>query len=331
MQFLRNGGRAVCLCAAFLLMAGCGGAGATSAVPLGATTQSQAHQVSGKSWMLPEAKGEDLIYAVGGCGGTCILSYPGGKVVGAISGYDGGAYESADCSDANGNVYIANNNEVAEFAHAGTTPVATFALPGDNARGCSVDPISGSLAVVYEDSPVAVFKPGSGEPITYESGLDASYCGYDNAGNLFVDGLGSGEKVGLAELPKGGDTFLSVSVNQSVGQPGQIQWDGKYITYESAGYPPVVISQLEVYGSQATVVGTATLKSIQHFSRQSWIYKDAIIVPYSNHRDEYATNIGIWKYPDGGKPSRKVTRFQGYSKKHIGFYGATLSVASDND
>ena len=95
---------------AVALLAGCGGSqppiGAPGAMPQ--TSAIATHADRGKSWMLPEAKGEDLIYAVGGCGGTCILSYPGGKVVGAITGYDGGAYESADCSDAKGNVYIAN-------------------------------------------------------------------------------------------------------------------------------------------------------------------------------------------------------------------------------
>jgi hypothetical protein len=248
--------------------------------------------------------------------------------VGAITGYDG-LYYSADCSDASGNVYIADNDEVAEFAHAGTNPIATFSLPGDGARGCSVDPVTGDLAVVYENSPIAVFKPGSGEPVTYESGLDATYCGYDDSGNLFVDGFLSGQKYGLAELPKGGSTFLALSVSQSVGEPGQIQWDGKYITYESGGYSPVVVSQLETYGSQARVVGTITLKNINHSSRQSWIYNDTIIAPYSNH-GQYARYIGIWKYPEGGKPSKKVTRFRGYSRKSLGFYGATLSVAANN-
>ena len=313
---------------AVALLAGCGGSqppiGAPGAMPQ--TSAIATHADRGKSWMLPEAKGEDLIYAVGGCGGTCILSYPGGKVVGAITGYDGGAYESADCSDAKGNVYIANYDEAGRFAHAGTTPIATFAVPGDFAGGCSADPLTGNLAVVYDASRVAVFKPGSGEPVTYDSGLEATYCGYDGAGNLFVDGWGSGEKVGLAELPKGGEAFLALSVSQSVGAPGQVQWDGKYITYESIGYPPLVISQLEVYGSQATVVGTTTLQGIRRGSRQSWIYKDTIIAPYSTH-GPYDKNIGIWKYPKGGKPSRKVTRFRGYSKENIGFYGATLSVA----
>jgi hypothetical protein len=175
-----------------------------------------------------------------------------------------------------------------------------------------------------------VFKPRSGEPVTYESGLNATFCGYDNAGNLFVDGLASGLQPGLAELPKGGNTFIAVSISQSVGEPGQVQWDGKYITYESGGFPPVIVSQLEVYGSQATVVGTTTLQGIRRFPSQSWIYKDAIIVPYSSLHG-YARNIGIWKYPEGGKPSKKVTRFAGYSKKNIGFYGATLSVANKND
>ena len=40
------------------------------------------HADRGKSWMLPEAKNEDLIYATSGCGGVCMLSYPAGKLVG---------------------------------------------------------------------------------------------------------------------------------------------------------------------------------------------------------------------------------------------------------
>ena len=35
--------------------------------------------------MLPEAKNEDLIYATGGCGGVCVLSSPGGKLIGSLS------------------------------------------------------------------------------------------------------------------------------------------------------------------------------------------------------------------------------------------------------
>ncbi|MBV9717808.1 MAG: hypothetical protein JOZ77_00695 [Candidatus Eremiobacteraeota bacterium] len=282
------------------------------------------HGVKSRSWMLPEARAEDLIYVVGGCGGSCVLSYPKGKLVGTIEGYHG--VFSAACSDAIGNVFISNNAAVVEFAHAGTTPIATFSLPGDNAEGCSVDRTTGSLAVVFGITEVAIFTPSSGAPAIYNSTLEANYCGYDDAGNLFVDGS-NGQAPGLAELPKGGQTFLKLSISQSVGVAGQVQWDGSHITYESGGRSNNnKISQLQISGSMATVVGTTSLQGIRRNALQSWIYEGTVVVPYGNH-GPYAKNVGIWQYPNGGRPTRRITKFGNFSKKTIGFFGATVSVA----
>jgi hypothetical protein len=120
-----------------------------------------------------------------------------------------------------GNVYISNNNEVVEFKHAGTTPIATFSLPAGDAIGCAIDPNSGTLAVVFSDVGVAVFNQGS-SPTVYNSLLEDVYCGYDNAGNLFVSGF-DGSRYGLSELPRGANAFTNITVAQSVGEPGQIQ------------------------------------------------------------------------------------------------------------
>ena len=298
-----------------LLLAGCGGG--TSAVPQSA---SSAQVSQSKSWMRPEAKDEDLIYAVGGCGGTCVLSYPKGELVGAISGYAGDV--SADCSDGSGNVYISNDSEVVEFKHAGTTPTATFSLPAGDAIGCAVDPNSGKLAVVFSATAIAVFEGSS--PTVYNSLLEDAYCGYDNAGNLFVSGF-DGEQSGLSELPQGASAFTNIMVAQSVGEPGQIQWDGSYITYESVSPGNYVISRLSVAGSSATIVGQTTLKRVKRRLEQSWLYKGSLIAPYSTRG--HANNIGIWKYPQGGYPTKRITNFDGFSKKMMGFFGATISVA----
>ncbi len=127
-------------------LVGCSGLQPPIGAP-GAVPQSRAittHADRGKSWMLPEAKREALIYATGGCSGTCVLSYPGGILVGALSGYSG----NADCSDRSGNVFISENTQVVEFAHGGTTPIAAFILPYSPAVGCSIDSETGNLAVV---------------------------------------------------------------------------------------------------------------------------------------------------------------------------------------
>jgi hypothetical protein len=300
-----------------LALTGCGGAGTT--VPQGATTQSRTHQASGKAWMLPEVKGEALIYAVGGCGGTCVLSYPKGKLVGELTG----AYGDAGCSDSEGNVFISESTEVVEFAHGGTTPVATYGTPYTPPVGCSVDTESGNLAVVNQGS-VAVFPPGSQNPISYNTLLDGHFCGYDNAGNLFVSGY-DGANSGLSELAKGTGSFEKLTLDQSVGAPGQVQWDGQYLTYESDNAAQTTISRLSISGSSAEVIGQTRLKKVGRWLEQSWIYKDSVIAPYSN-RGAHGNILGIWKYP-GGSSIKVVTKFGDYDRKTFSFTGATLSIA----
>jgi hypothetical protein len=260
MRIFGFSGSALAGCMVGALLTGCGGS-----PPPGAMPQSSAiatHAFRGMSWLLPEAKSEDLIYAVGGCGGTCILSYPKGKLVGEIPGYFSNYFEAL-CSDSNGNVYLTDDTQVVEFAHGGTTAIATFSLPGNQALGCSVDPMTGNLAVVFNISSVAVFSSGSSNPAVFSALLEASYCGYDNSGNLFVDGYDS-EKSGLAELPKGGDSFEKLSLDQSVGQPGQVQWDGEHLSYESIGRGQNTISQLSISGSSATGVGQTVLRRVKN-------------------------------------------------------------------
>jgi len=59
------------LALAFAMFAGCGQSG--TSIPQ--SRSPQAHQL-GKSWMLPEAKNEDLLYVSDDAGNILILSYP---------------------------------------------------------------------------------------------------------------------------------------------------------------------------------------------------------------------------------------------------------------
>ncbi len=93
---------ALAIGAASALLAGCGGSqppiGAPGAMPQSRATTTQARH--GKSWMLPEAKRENLIYTVSNP--RAVLSYDTGKLVGTIvSSYD---YEGV-CADESGNVF----------------------------------------------------------------------------------------------------------------------------------------------------------------------------------------------------------------------------------
>ncbi|MFY9739832.1 MAG: hypothetical protein WAK11_12405 [Candidatus Cybelea sp.] len=308
-----------------LAFTGCGG----TTVPLGAMTQSQAHQASGKSWMRPGASSGDLIYATGGCGGTCVLSYPDGQIVGSISTTGEGP-----CSDAAGNVFIPDGSQIFEYQHGGTTPIGTLTIPESNITtyNCSVDPTTNNLAISYLGETcicVAIFNNEGGTPTSYSTGIDSFFCGYDNAGNLFVDGLGTDQNPGieLSELARGNSTFTPLTVSGKFrGQPGRLQWDGTNLTYEGLDAPGThaAIIKLAISGSVATAVKTIRLNGNMRGTTLSWIYDGNVLTPYSIH-SQRTNKVGIWAYPKGGK--RRATLKFPNSRFWI-FTGVTVSVAT---
>jgi len=71
------------------------------------------------------------------------------------------------CVDAQGNVFVptwqgesGTRGYVYEFAHGGSTPIATLSDPG-GAFGCSVDLTTGNLAVTNNVAPGSEFRSGS--------------------------------------------------------------------------------------------------------------------------------------------------------------------------
>jgi hypothetical protein len=318
MKNLDSSRHALSACAAVAILTACGGSqppiGAPGAMPQTPAIATQAGR--GKSWMLQEAASEDLIYAPGECGGTCVLSYPDLKQVGAL-----GTGAAAICSDAQGNVFLSAQSTVTEYAHGGTVPIATLTLPHGEAWGCSVDPMTNNLAVVFKGTSVAVFSNESGSPVVYSTKLSASYCGYDNAGNLFVSGYNV-QAHAISELPQGAEKFTILSVKGELGEPGQIQWDGTYMAYE--GRTPVRIARLSISGSVVKVVGeTLFAGTRRRVAEQSWIYQGNILLPYGK-KVENLNKMAVWAYPQGGRAEEtfKAPRAYGHS-----FGSVTVSVA----
>jgi hypothetical protein len=230
------------------------------------------------------------------------------------------------CSDAHGNVFIADGSAVLEYVHGGTSPIATFQLPGTDAHACSVDPATENLAVVFESKyyDVAVFASAQGQPSTYSSGIESNFCGYDSSGNLFVDGYNDA-KPGLSELKSGANSFQTLSISPSVGGPGQVQWDGEHLTYESDAHLEPIISQLIISGTAGTVVGTSHF-NVRRYLMPSWIFGSHVVIPYVV-RGSHVAHIAVWRYPEGGKPTKTIKDFGEY-KHTLNFQGVTLSVGS---
>ncbi|MGA7355728.1 MAG: hypothetical protein WBW76_09900 [Candidatus Cybelea sp.] len=268
------------------------------------------HADRGKSWMRPEARGEDLLYASSLPYSVYVYTYPKGKLVGFLSGFS----PRGLCSNENGDVFVASGYDVYEYPHGRAKPIALLA--DQYPQGCSVDPTTGDLAVVNQYH-VAVFPPKHrdrwGIPRTYQPGGILSYCAYDGTGNLFVDAYRSDGWV-LWELPNGWKRFKTIALNQSIGEAGNIQWDGTYLAM--ADEDASTIYQFAISGSTGTEVGATQLNGTNDIG-QFWIQGGTVVVP-----DDGTGTLGFWSYPGGGSAKKKISLSLAY--------GATVSLARDS-
>jgi hypothetical protein len=243
--------------------------------------------------MLAEAKTNTLLYISDDAGGVNVYTYPAGKLVGQIGGFDVGGL----CSDRAGHVFVTSPfyHDVDEFAHGGTQPIATFLGPGSefNPASCSIDPGSNNLAVESADSnSVYIFKHEGQSATVYKNPFSYGvYCSYDGSGNFFVRGT----QYHIAELPKGLSAFTNIKLSRPVKDLEGFAWDGKYLSI--IGTPAANIDyRIRVRGARATIVSSSILTGAKS-PRQFTIYHHHLIVP-----DQFAGQVTIWRYPRIGKP-----------------------------
>lgn len=276
------------------------------------------------SWMAPNAKAQNLLYiSDGGANEVYVYSYRAGKLVGKLKGFQDPA---GVCADAAGDVWIVDSgsSKIVEYAHGGTEPKATLSDSGATyLLGCSVDPTSGNLAVTdlggaSVSGSVVIYAGAHGAPKKRRIShlLYVYFCGYDDAGNLFVDGVDGSYAFQFAELLSGSKFFKHVTLNQSVGFPGGIQWDGRYVAIGDQKYEnqhTSAIYQVLVSGSKGTIEGTTELKD------SCDVLEFAISSAGSNtkHRkgaeaiapDACQNNVQFYGYPAGGTPTKTLRRF----------------------
>lgn len=161
---------------------------------------------------------------------------------------------------------------------------------------CAIDPKSGDLADIDKGGFVNVYTRAQGTPKSYSTGFNPFFCGYDDKGNLFVDGT-LGSSIVLGELPKGGDSFKQITIPQLNGNPGAVQYDGTYLTVSDT----TTIHRFEITGSVATEKGKVALDACQA-CWQTWIGKGVVFAPDLTGNTAY-----VFKYPEGGKPIAQLT------------------------
>jgi hypothetical protein len=322
---------ALALLAATATLAGCGTSTAalspramtaTTAATAAAQRGSSQHSQAAVAKVSRDVWNGSLLY-VGGDQETYIFRYPGGRLVGKI---DTGSFGM--CSDAQGHVFLTHVGKIEEYAHGGTTPIATLSVPG-TAYACAVDPTTGKLATVVLcfsgcGAEIAIYpQPFGLPPRTYQDpGLKAMlFCGFDPAGNLYVDGYDSSGAFVLGELAPDGGSFTNITFDQSIQAAGQVQWDGTYITVETRIDPKIY--QLQISGSTGTIAGTTELTGAGFRAAQSWIQGHSIILPNGPEKKRPKI-VRIWKYPKG---TRQTGVIKGFIPRHRIIDGLTVSVA----
>ncbi len=313
----RYNGRCVLALGAAAALAACGlpAAPVMTAHDLDISTSSAGSYLSaarknGASWILPGAKSQNLLYISNGKT-VRIYSYPHGKLVGTLKHF---YLATGMCVDKSGNVFIVDigYGKIFEYAHGGKIRLNTLASPTKDPVGCAVDPTTGNLAVGSEgfgSSPtVEIYQSARGRPTTYgDSAFYQFYfCGYDNVGDLFVDGItapGSGH-FGLAELGKGKRSLNNITVDEYIGFPGGVQWDGKYL---AIGDQLNSVYEFAISGYNGNGVGITQLKSGARYVKQFWIQNDVIIAPNIYIKRQAMSDALLYDYPAGGRALIKIT------------------------
>jgi hypothetical protein len=257
------------------------------------------------------AKKSDLLYiSDNSTADVYVYTYPQLTLTQTLTGF--GAPNGL-CTDKKGDVFVADyyDEDVVEYAHGGSTPIATISDADHNPGGCAIDPKNGDLVVsnlknttttgAHGPATVSIFKPNF-TTFTVISDADFSafwYCGYDSHGNLFVDGYSkNGTKAQLAELPSGSSTFTNLKLSETPLSPGGVQWAGKYLVMSDQNS---TIYQFAISGNDATEHGTTSLTDAEG------IYEFFISGSDIASTSSETGSFGIWKYPAGGSPVKTVS------------------------
>jgi hypothetical protein len=305
----------------FAILAGCSGTPSTAALPPSMTMQIRSATAASQrpSWISAGAKSGMLMYASDQkLNEVFVLSYGSGKLVGTLSGFSavGGL-----CADGNGDVYVTDGDSVLEYAHGGTSPIATFTYPGAALSTCSVDPKTGNLAVSNFSAPeVAVFPKNSKTPNVFPVHYyQASSVAYDDRSNLFVDEVDPKVGNALEELRPKQSAFATVEEGETACS-GTMEWHAGDILL---GIPQIY--ELKVAKGHAGVIGQFGLQGSppRDFGDDQLAFHDGYMIAAFGMGMHHPTanRIGFFKYPTG----QFVKEYHDFGA--VSLYGLAISSA----
>ncbi len=272
-------------------------------------------RATGRPWISPDATTRPLLYIANSGEGTLnVYSYSSWRLAGTLFGF---SEPITMCVDRAQDVYVADiySSRVTEYAHGAVTPTRTLDDHQGEPLGCAVDLKTGDLAVSNLEGPssgagnVIVYHGAKGSPTKYtaERFSDYYFIGYDANDDLFVDGTTTNNRFVLAELPKGKTAFREVKMNRTIGSPGALAWDGKFLAV--GDQTSSTIYQFKVSSFNATVQGSTTLNGATD------VFQFCLTGGSAKHpqatavvgADFYEGSADQWDYPAGGTPRNSIS------------------------
>jgi hypothetical protein len=289
-----------------IVLNGCSGHG-SQGQPLPADADGAAHR---RSWMSPAAR-KNLLY-VSEYQEVKVYAYGTDNQVGELDNF---THAAGSCTDAKGDVFVANNGaaDILEYAHGKSTPIQTLIDPSPYPADCAVDPSTGNLAVVnqygaseYSPGNVAIYSGAKGKPKTYKVNGFSTYVSgtYDAHGDLLVSDVES-SGIQFAMLPHAGSKFEAITLPHS-GQwagPGFVRWDGAYFDVEFAIGETSIFVWYTIKGSKGTQEGYTSTEESGEVGGPYWLGR--IGGPKSVKRANQLVvciydGVTGWEYPRGG-------------------------------
>ena len=324
MKIFRRFGRVFSvLCAASVLSAS-----ATSALPTSQTrgTSSAQRNMHGRSWIAHQASGTTLYYlAEPNLYGLKVFRisgfpYPQLYPIGVLYAPTGGGL-CADYIVGGGGKKMTDNHlfvtqpgagAIAEYLGGSVLPLMSLNDAGQAPVDCAVDPKTGDLAVANSGGSsgnppsIAMYKRGKGgvwnsTPSQVSSDttmLQFNYCGFDNAGNLYVTGTDTSNATAERTFNPRSSVFGDLTLNQKLNSPGGVLWDGTHVAILDPGVAPNVVYQFQVSGTNGVETGSTTLRASRSIT-QFWLYDGVLIGPDPG---AYGGSLTMWSYPAGGSP-----------------------------
>jgi DNA-binding beta-propeller fold protein YncE len=210
------------------------------------------------------------------------------------------------------NVWVVSTaySKIVEFAHGGTTPIATLADGVEYPQACAVDPLTRNLAVANLDDQgsdpgsVSIYEKARGRAHLYSDPnvYFVSFVAYDGEGNLFVDGSAqTWPQFRLAELPRGARKFKDLTLSG-----GRIKTPGGMVYHRGVLAIADQRRSIIYQTSSGRITGRTQLQGACYVTQFVTIDKRAIVANTCGSARNPTGNVLIYDYPRGGSPIKQL-------------------------